>query len=396
MLISERARAMQESPIRKLSALANQTKKRGINVYHLNIGQPDLETPPTFFQSIASFQQKVLDYGPSDGLEILKTAMINYFRRYQIELETKNIIITSGGSEAISFAMNVICDPQDEIIVFEPFYTNYNGYAALSNIKLIPITGRAEDGFHLPPRKEIEKKINYRTRAILICSPNNPTGTVYSREELQTIAAIAAEHRLFIIADEVYKEFTYDGKKHISILEFPEVAQNVIVVDSISKRFSACGARIGAVISRNEEVMKAVLKFAQARLCPPTLEQYGAVAAYQLQEDYFQTVRNEYQKRRDLLFNLLTSNQDIMLKKPEGAFYLMVKLPIDDCNRFSRWLLEHFNQNNSTLMVAPGDGFYSTPNLGKQEVRLAYVLECPKLQIAGELLLTALKDYKKR
>jgi aspartate aminotransferase len=394
MKISARAQSIQESPIRKLSALANAAKKKGITVYHLNIGQPDIDTPEVFFKNIAAYSEKVLSYGPSDGLEALKEAMVHYFGYFKIKLENKNIVIATGGSEAISFAFNAVADPGDEIIIPEPFYTNYNGYASLCNVKIVPVTTRAENGFHLPDIKEFEKKISARTRAVLLCSPNNPTGTVYSVNELKTIGEFAKKHDLYLIADEVYKEFTYDGKIHFSVLQLAGLEDRVIVVDSISKRYSACGARIGAVISRNEEVMKGITKFAQARLCPPTLEQIGAIGAYELPHDYFKDVMAEYQKRRDILFKILTSHQGIILQKPEGAFYIMAKLPISDGETFARWLLNEFSDNNESVMIAPGEGFYSTPGMGKNEVRLAYVIEASKLERAARLLLTALEQFK--
>lgn len=394
MKISARAQSIQESPIRKLSALANAAKEKGTTVYHLNIGQPDIHTPAVFLQKIIDYKEKVLSYGPSDGLEALKEAMVHYFDYFKIKLENKNIVIATGGSEAISFAFNAVADPGDEIIIPEPFYTNYNGYASLCNVKIVPVTTRAEDGFHLPDIKEFEKKISPRTRAILLCSPNNPTGTVYNVSELKTIGEFAKKHDLYLIADEVYKEFTYDGKTHFSVLQLEGLEDRVIVVDSISKRYSACGARIGAVISRNEEVMKGISKFAQARLCPPTLEQIGAIGAYELPHDYFKDVMAEYQKRRDILFEILTSHKGIILQKPEGAFYIMAKLPITDGETFARWLLNEFNENNETVMIAPGEGFYSTPGRGKNEVRLAYVIEASKLERAARLLLTALEQFK--
>jgi len=392
--ISARAQSIQESPIRKLTALANAAKKRGTTVYHLNIGQPDIHTPAVFLEKIVAYGEKVLSYGPSDGLDALKEAMTNYFAYFKIKLENKNIVIATGGSEAISFAFNAVADPGDEIIIPEPFYTNYNGYASLCSVKIVPVTTRAEDGFHLPKMEDFEKKVSPRTRAILLCSPNNPTGTVYSVAELKAIGEFAKKHDLYLIADEVYKEFTYDGKVHFSVLQLEGLEERVIVVDSISKRYSACGARIGAVISRNEEIIKGISKFAQARLCPPTLEQVGAIGAYELPHDYFKEVMAEYQKRRDILFTTLTSHKGIILQKPEGAFYIMAKLPIADGETFARWLLNEFNVNNETVMVAPGEGFYSTPGRGKNEIRLAYVIEAPKLERAAHLLLKALDQFK--
>jgi aspartate aminotransferase len=392
--ISARAQSIQESPIRKLTSLANAAKKRGTTVYHLNIGQPDIHTPDVFLQKIIAYGEKVLSYGPSDGLEALKVAMAKYFAYFNIKLENKNIVIATGGSEAISFAFNAVADPGDEIIIPEPFYTNYNGYASLCNVKIVPVTTHAENGFHLPDLGEFEKKVTPRTRAVLLCSPNNPTGTVYTPAELETIGAFAKKHDLYLIADEVYKEFTYDGKTHFSVLQLEGLEDRVIVVDSISKRYSACGARIGAVISRNEDIIKGISKFAQARLCPPTLEQVGAIGAYELPHDYFKEVMAEYQKRRDILFSILTSRKDIILQKPEGAFYIMAKLPISDGETFARWLLNEFSEKGETVMIAPGEGFYSTPGRGKDEVRLAYVIEAPKLERAARLLLTALDRFQ--
>ena len=394
MQISKRAIETQESPIRKLAGVANETKKRGINVYHLNIGQPDIPTPEIFYKRIKEFSDNVLSYGPSDGLPELKKAMCQYFSNYNIDLKPENIVITTGGSEAIFFAFNVIADPGDEIIIPEPFYTNYNGYASVSGLKIVPVETLAEKGFHLPPISEIEKKITPRTRGILINSPNNPTGTVLTKDEITQLGELVKKHNLFLIADEVYKEFTYDEEKHFSILELKGLEDQVIVVDSISKRYSACGARIGAVISRNTEVNRMILKFAQARLCPPTLEQIGAIGAYRLPIDFFTDILKEYRKRRDILCDILTSNREIVLQKPRGAFYIMAKLPVDDSDKFARWMLEDFAVNGETVMVAPGAGFYSTPGKGKQEVRIAYVLETAKLEKAGKILLQAIDSYR--
>lgn len=384
---------MQESPIRKLAGIANQTKKQGIHVYHLNIGQPDIPTPEIFYKNINDFAGKVLEYGPSDGFPELKEAMVNYFSRYNIQLDPANIVITCGGSEAILFAFSAIADAGDEIIVPEPFYTNYNGYATLANLTISPVPTKAEEGFHLPPMPEIEKKINPKTRAILINSPNNPTGTVFTRDEIIGLGELARKYNLFLVADEVYKEFTYDGEKHFSILELEGMEDRVIVVDSISKRYSACGARVGALISKNKDITQSALKFGQARLCPPSLEQTGAIGAYQLPPDYFKKTQAEYQQRRDVLFEILTSNKDVVLQKPKGAFYLMAKLPVDDSDNFAKWMLEEFNVNGETVMVAPGAGFYSTPGKGKQEVRIAYVLGTDKLKKAGEIILKAIEAY---
>lgn len=395
MRISRRAQAMQESPIRKLAPLAQEAKRAGKKVYHLNIGQPDLPTPPEFFQAVMDFQGKVLEYGPSDGLPVLREAMAAYFAGYGIHLSPQEILITNGGSEAISFAFDVVADHGDEIIVLEPFYTNYNGYAQRANIRLVPVRTRAEEGFHLPPDQELQKAVSPRTRAMLICSPNNPTGTVLTPEELERVAYFVEKNDLFLIADEVYKEFTYDGRRHTSVLELPAIAQRVIVVDSISKRFSACGARVGAIISRNRQVMEACLKLGQARLCPPTLEQLGATAAYRLGEAYFAAVRQEYEKRRDALFARLTEDPTIILRKPRGAFYMIVKmLGVEDSDDFAAWLLTDFSLDGETVMVAPASGFYASPGLGQDEVRIAYVLEREKLEQAARIFLQGLKSYR--
>lgn len=393
MKLSQRALEIQESPIRKLAGVANQAKAKGINIYHLNIGQPDIHTPEIFYQNINNYADKVLAYGPSDGLPELKDAMVHYFSNYGVSLSRENIVITVGGSEAVSFAFSAIADVGDEIIVPEPFYTNYNGFSTLAGVKVVPVETLAETGFHLPSLEEIEKKITPRTRAILICSPNNPTGTVFTEKEIRGLAELVKKHNLFLVADEVYKEFTYDGEKHFSILELEGMEERAIVLDSISKRYSACGARIGAVICRNRELMQSVLKFAQARLCPPTLEQIGAIGAYRLPMSYFVGIQAEYQKRRDILCDTLNANKDVMLQKPKGAFYIMAKLPIDDCDVFAKWMLESFHVGNETVMVAPGAGFYSTPGKGKQEVRMAYVLESSKLEKAAYILMEGLKKY---
>lgn len=395
MRISHRAQVMQESPIRKLAPLAQEAKRAGKRVYHLNIGQPDLPTPSEFFQAVMNFQGKVLEYGPSDGLPVLREAMVAYFARYGIHLFPEEILITNGGSEAISFAFDLVADHGDEIIVLEPFYTNYNGYAQRADIRLVPVRSRAEEGFRLPPDQELQKAISPRTRAMLICSPNNPTGSVFTPEELERIAYFVAKNDLFLISDEVYKEFIYDGSRHISVLELPSIAERAIVVDSISKRFSACGARVGAIISRNREIMAACLKLAQARLCPPTLEQIGAAAAYRLGEEYFAAVRQEYEKRRDTLFAKLTEDPTIILRKPRGAFYMVVKmLGVEDSDDFAAWLLTDFSLDGETVMVAPASGFYASPGLGRDEVRVAYILETEKLERAARIFLQGLKAYR--
>jgi len=396
MPLSHRAATVQASPIRRLSPYMLDAKKRGVSIYHLNIGQPDIETPKPYMDAVHGFADRVLAYGPSDGLADLRQAIADYFGRYGIGLGPDSVQITLGGSEALLCAFCIVGDPGAEVIVPEPFYTNYNGFASMAGLKMVPVTTVAEDGFALPPAAVFEKAITPRTRAILVCSPNNPTGVIFSPAELDELAALAKRHDLFLLGDEVYREFAYDGCKPKSLLELKGVEDRVIVVDSISKRFSACGARVGAFISRNQEVMAAALKFAQARLCPPTIEQLGAIAAYRMPADYFEPVRKEYQARRDALYSGLAGRPGIVLKKPTGAFYMIVKMPVEDADAFARFLLSDFQENGETVMVAPGDGFYATPGLGTHEVRLAYVLEVPKLERSAQLLLKGLEAFNAR
>lgn len=396
MELSERALTIQASPIRRLTPLLLEAKKRGIVVHHLNIGQPDIETPKVFWEAIKNYDEKVLAYGLSDGLPELKNAVADYFARYNILLRQSDILVTTAGSEAILYSMCLISDPGDEIIVFEPFYTNYNGFGTVAGIKIVPITTKAEDGFALPDVSEIEKRITSKTKAFLVCSPNNPTGHILTPDEMDKIVYLAKKHDLFIISDEVYREFTYEGEKSTSFLEIKGIEDKVIVGDSISKRFSACGARVGFIISKNPEVMAAALKFAQARLCPPTLEQVGALAAYKMNQSYFDPIRKEYQARRDALYETLTSNPQIVVKKPQGAFYMMAKLPIEDSNSFAAFLLRDFSYEGETTMVAPGDGFYATKGLGRDEIRLAYVLNVERTKRAAEILLKGLEEFIRR
>ncbi len=396
MPLSRRAVTVQASPIRRLSPFMLDAKKRGVRVLHLNIGQPDIETPKPYMEAVKGFAEPVLAYGPSDGLADLRQAIAGYFSRQGIGLGPQHVQITLGGSEAILCAFCIAGDPGSEVVIPEPFYTNYNGFASMAGFTVVPVTTRAEDGFALPPLAAFEKAITKRTRAILVCSPNNPTGVIFTPRELDDLARLAVEHDLFLIGDEVYREFAYDGLKPKSLLELKGVEDRVIVVDSISKRFSACGARVGALVSRNPEVMASALKFAQARLCPPTLEQLGAVAAYHMDPSYFDPVRREYQRRRDTLYEGLRHHPGVVLKKPAGAFYMIVKLPLDDSDAFARWMLTDFQLEGDTVMVAPGDGFYATPGLGRDEVRLAYVLEAPKLERAAEVLLRGLDAFNAR
>jgi len=394
MEISKRGRDIQASPIRKLKPFADQAVAEGVFIYHLNIGQPDIITPQPVWDTFKECSEGVLSYGPAQGFLELRQAIAVYFARYDISLNADDILITVGGSEAIHFVFSVVADPGEEVIIPEPFYTNYNGFAACADVKISPLTLDAGDGFRLPASEVIESRINKKTRAIMLCSPNNPTGTVYTSDELNRIAALVQKHNLFLIADEVYKEFVYDGASHKSILEYDAISDRAIVVDSISKRFSCCGARIGAVITRNSKVYEAVLKFAQARLCPPSMEQKAALAAYRMAPDYFDSVREEYQKRRDILYNGLQDIPGVKVNLPQGAFYNIVTLPVAESEHFVRWLLTDFRFENSTVMLAPAQGFYSTPGLGKNQVRIAYVLKEEDLKKAIYILKVGLEQYK--
>jgi len=392
--VSQRGATIQASPIRKLVPFADCAKKRGVKVYHLNIGQPDIPTPAPVLEAIRGFNEKIISYGHSQGLLELRQVVAGYFQRYGYGINTEDVLISIAGSEAIHFAFSVVADTGDEILIPEPYYTNYNGYASFADVKIVPLITKAEEGFHLPPVEEIEKKITKRTRAILLCSPNNPTGTILTREELEGVARLAVKHDLFVIGDEVYKEFAYDGYKHTSLLELPGLEDRVIVVDSISKRFSSCGARIGCIVTRNIEVMEALIKFAQARLCPPMVEQLAALAAYKMDPSYFNPIREEYQRRRDTMFDALSRIDGVVLKKPRGAFYMIVKIPITDSDHFAQWLLDSFDHNGETVMVAPANGFYGTATLGHDEVRLAYVLCEEDIRRAMVCFEEGLKRYR--
>lgn len=393
MDISQRGKSIQESPIRKLKPLADKAEEKGIHVYFINIGQPDILTPKPVWDALKEYNAEVLSYGPAQGFLELRQAIADYFGDFHIPLTSEEVLITIGGSEAIHFSFSAVADPGGEIIIPEPFYTNYNGYAAFADVKIVPLPLSVKDGFRLPPAAAIESRITPKTRAILLCSPNNPTGTVYTRDELERVIALVKRHDLFLIADEVYKEFVYDGARHTSILEYEDIKDRAIVVDSISKRFSCCGARIGAVITRNPEVYQAVLKFSQARLCPPSIEQNVALAAYRMGRDYFDPVRVEYQKRRDVLYEGFRNIPGCVVDKPQGAFYIIVQLPVDDSEHFVRWMLTDFQLDNQTVMVAPAQGFYSTPGRGKDEIRVAYVLNEEDLKRAIRVFKTGLEKY---
>ena len=394
MKISRRGLDIQESPIRKLKPLADQAIAEGVHVYFINIGQPDIPTPQPVWDAVRSFDEEVLSYGPAQGFLDLRQAMADYFCAYNIPLDSENVIITTGGSEAIHFAISAVADSGTEIIIPEPFYTNYNGYAAFADVKIVPLTLSVKEGFRLPAKEVIEAKITPQTRAILLNSPSNPTGVVYTPEELERVVDVVKTHDLFLIGDEVYKEFVYDGRTHKSVLEYTDIQDRVIIVDSISKRFSCCGARIGAVVTRNPDIYHAVLKFAQARLCPPTLEQKAALSLYRMGMGYFEPIKDEYRRRRDVLFKGLSEIPGIVMDKPQGAFYIIVQLPIKDSEHFVRWMLTDFRLDNETVMVAPAQGFYSTPGKGTNEVRIAYVLKESDMKRAIEIFKAGLDKYQ--
>ncbi len=396
MELSRRALEIQASPIRKLMPYAVAAKAKGIKVYHLNIGQPDIPTPPEMIEVYHNFSDKVLAYGPSQGLDVYREGLVKYYQKLGIELVPNDIIVTTAGSEAITFALMVVGEVGDEVIVPEPFYTNYNGFATMAGINLKPLTTYAETGFALPDSEVIESLIGPKTKAIMLCNPGNPTGTVYSKEEIFRVAAIAKKHNLYMISDEVYREFVYDGAKHTSVMEVPDFEDNAIMVDSVSKRYSACGARIGCIISKNKALMDAVLKFAQARLCPPTVDQLAANACVYLKEEYFTQLNTEYKARRDLVMEELEKIPGIVCKKPQGAFYIVAKLPIEDAEDFIIWLLTEYNVNNETVMAAPVEGFYATPGMGRNELRLAYILCKEDLKKAMHIFRSGLEAYLKR
>ncbi|MBK9064013.1 MAG: pyridoxal phosphate-dependent aminotransferase [Acidobacteria bacterium] len=393
--VSARGLAMPASPIRKLMPLANDARARGVKVLHLNIGQPDLETPEPMRRRLAELKDKVYAYSPSNGtpeyLDFLKT----YYGRLGVSLEPSQILATTGGSEALLFAFMACSDPGGEILTVEPLYTNYRSFAAMAGLTLKPIVTRGEDGFHLPGRPEWEKALTPKTRIVLLCNPNNPTGTVYTKDEIRLVAEFCRDHGLFFVSDEVYREFLYDGRVSESALSLAGFEHEVVVVDSLSKRFSACGIRLGALVTRNEELAAATNRMAQGRLSPPGLAQYIAPAAAALGPDYYKGVVTEYQKRRDTLFTGLSGIPGVFLRKPEGAFYLVARLPIKDSDDFAAWLLTDFQKDGKTVMVAPASGFYVTPGLGKDEVRIAYVLKDEDLKAAVEILAAAIPAYQK-
>jgi aspartate aminotransferase len=395
MKLSNRAKEIQASPIRKLMPFANKAKEQETNIYHLNIGQPDIETPKEMRDVYRKYDDTVLAYGPSQGLDVYRKNLVKYYGRHNIKIDVDDIIVTTAGSEALVFALLVTCNPGDEVIVPEPFYTNYNGFANMTGVKIVPLTTYAEDGFNLPENEKIEALITDKTAAIMICNPGNPTGTVFPKSEIQRVADIAIKNDLYIISDEVYREFVYDGTSHTSILEIEGLEDKAVMVDSISKRYSACGARIGCIISKNTKLMSATLKFAQARLCPPTIDQLAANACIDIEEEYFTNIIAEYDKRRNIVFEELQKIDGIICKKPKGAFYIIAKLPIKNAEHFATWMLTDFRVDNETVMFAPAEGFYATEGLGKNEVRLAYILNEEKLRKAMKIFRAGLKEYMK-
>lgn len=391
--ISQKAMNMPASPIRKLVPYADAAKKKGIKIYHLNIGQPDIETPEVMMNAIKSTTIKVVEYSHSAGNESYRIKLANYYQKFNINVSANDIMITNGGSEALSFAFMTCFEKGDEVIIPEPFYANYNGFATAADVTIKPIKSTIETGFALPAISEFEKIITPKTKGIMICNPGNPTGYLYSKAELEQLRDLVKKYDLYLLSDEVYREFCYDGKEYVSVMHLDGIDNNVILLDSISKRYSACGARIGALISKNKEFMSAALKFAQARLSPPTFGQIGAEAALETPQSYFDQVQKEYVARRNFLVESINKIPGVLCPKPSGAFYCIARLPIDNADKFCQWLLEDFSYNGQTVMMAPATGFYSTPGAGQNEVRLAYVLNLEDLKNAMECLAEAIKIY---
>lgn len=391
--VSNKGLTMPQSPIRKLVPFAENAKKKGVKVIHLNIGQPDIKTPQQALDAVKNNNINVLEYSRTEGSEEFRNKIAGYYLKNSIPVSASDIIVTTGGSEALSFAMNTIADTNDEIIIPEPFYANYNGFATACGVKVVPVVSKIEDNFALPPIEDFEKLITPRTKAILICNPGNPTGYLYSREEIQKLASLVKKHDIFLVADEVYREFTYDDKVHTSILKEDGLDDHAIIIDSVSKRYSMCGARIGFLVSKNIEFIATALKFAQARLSPPTYAQIASEAALDTPDSYFEEVKVEYVARRNILIAELEKIQGIKIARPQGAFYCIAELPIKDADHFAQWLLEDFRVDNETVMVAPAAGFYATEGLGKNQIRIAYVLDQDSLKRAVHILGEALKSY---
>lgn len=394
MQLSQRSYEMPASPIRRLVPYAEQAKKKGIKVYHLNIGQPDIETPQIAIEALKKWDGKIIEYTHSAGIESYRKALVNYYKKYNINITHEDILITAGGSEAIYFAMMVLLNPGDEIIIPEPFYTNYLAFAMQADVRIIPITSTIESGFALPKIEEFEKKLTPRTKAVLICNPSNPTGGVYTKEELLKLRDFVKKHNLFIIADEVYREFIYDDFQYFSVMHLEGIEDRVVMVDSNSKRYSECGTRTGFLVSKNKEIIANALKYAQARLSPPYFGQVIGEASLNTPQEYFDKVYNEYINRRNFTIEALNKIPGVFSPMPKGAFYTIAQLPIDDSDKFCQWILEKFNYKNQTVMMAPATGFYATPGLGKNQVRIAYVLKIEDLKNAMEVLAEALKVYK--
>ena len=394
--ISEKGKAMPASPIRKLVPYSEEAKRKGRKVYHLNIGQPDIPTPEVALKALRNINLKVIEYSHSAGNESYRRKLSEYYRKIGINIDHTQLLITTGGSEAILFSLMSCVNPGEEVITPEPFYANYNGFATTAGIKIVPVTSYIKDDFALPPIVEIEKKITKNTKGIIVCNPNNPTGYLYSKKELLHLREIVKEHDLFLFSDEAYREFCYDGAEHFSAMNLEGVENNVIMLDSVSKRYSECGVRIGAIVTKNKDVISTALKFAQARLSPPGLGQIVGEASIDTPDQYFEEVNREYTARRNFMVEALNKIPGVYCPKPKGAFYTVVKLPVDDSDKFAQWLLEEFEYNNQTLMVAPASGFYSTPGYGINEVRIAYVLKIDDLRNAIEVLAEALKVYPGR
>lgn len=392
--ISQKGQHMPSSPIRKLVPYAELAEKRGTTVFYLNIGQPDIKTPQVALDAVSFHSLETIAYTRSEGSEDYRKKIAHYYQKQDILVSHNDIIVTTGGSEALLFAFGSVMDEGDEIIIPEPFYANYNGFSTASGVKVVPVISKIEDNFALPPIEEFENLITSKTRAILICNPGNPTGYLYSEEEIKTLAQIVKKHDLFLIADEVYREFVYDDAKHYSVLQVPGLEEHAIVVDSVSKRYSMCGARIGYLVSKNKAFISTAIKFAQARLSPPTLAQIASEAALETPQSYFDEVKAEYLKRRNTLMEALNTIPNVKVAKPNGAFYCIVELPVKSADDFAKWLLESFSYNNQTVMVAPAAGFYSTPGVGLNQIRIAYVLQEQSLVTAVNILKEALKVYK--
>lgn len=396
LTISKKAKAMPASPIRKLVPYADAAKKRGVKVYHLNIGQPDIASPNEALDAVKNNTLKLVEYPHSAGVPSYREGLAKYYQAININVTPSEINITTGGSEALQIALAVTCNPDDEVIVMEPFYTNYNALSLQNDVKLVPVSTSIETGFALPEISEFEKYITPRTKGIILCNPGNPTGTLYAKETIIKLGEIVKKHNLFLYSDEVYREFCYTDEPHFSAMHLNGLEQNVILLDSVSKRYSLCGVRIGCIVSKNKEVMDGVLRFAQARLCSPAYGQIAAEGALATPPEYFKAVRDEYMKRRDVLIEALNKMEGVFCPKPMGAFYAVAKLPVDDSDKFAKWLLEEFEHNKKTVMVAPAAGFYATPGKGTNEVRIAYVLKIEDLKEAMECLEVALKQYPGR